>query len=343
MRRRSPVQPQRDAGVTLVELLVAVLITSIIMTALVSTIITSLRTTPSVSNRADNAISVQGVTVWLPSDVDSTEPGQFDTNAASPSGCTGTDPGSNVLRLQWKETFRTISTTYVADYRYVVSGGTGQIVRVTCSGKFALGAPQVLRMSAKLSSTAPVVIPDDFDGDGKVDKVTFQIQTLSGEVVFIEAATKNPNETLPPVTTVAAPPTTTTIPSTTTTTDPSSSTTTPTPTSSTTTTIPACTVPTMTVSPNPVQLQNSGTAKLKKDVTVTIDGLAGYCVGLTLQYDTGAPNNQWVRNFPIAPPYTIVLEGHPQGTELWVPGAHVLEVRDGYNNLLNQATLVVTN
>ena len=99
----------------------------------------------------------------------------------------------------------------------------------------------------------------------------------------------------------------------------------------------------MTVSPNPVQLQNKTMEKLKNDVTVTISGLSGYCVGLTLQYDTGAPNNQWVRNFGSAAPYTINLEGHPQGTELWVTGTHVLYVKDGYNRLLKQANLVVTD
>ena len=99
----------------------------------------------------------------------------------------------------------------------------------------------------------------------------------------------------------------------------------------------------MTVSPNTVQLQNKNIAKLKNDVLVTISGLSGYCVGLTLQYDTGAPNNQWVRNFGTSAPYTITLKGHPQGTELWATGTHVLYVKDGNNGVLKQANLVVTD
>ena len=91
-----------------------------------------------------------------------------------------------------------------------------------------------------------------------------------------------------------------------------------------------------------MQLKTTSPAKLKSDVTVTISGLSGYCVGLTLQYDTGAPNNQWVRNFGTSAPYTITLEGHPKGTELWVAGTHVLYVKDGYDRLLKQANLVVT-
>ena len=64
-------------------------------------------------------------------------------------------------------------------------------------------------MTAKLSNAVPVVTADDFDGDGKNDRVTIEIVTLAGEHVLIESATKNPNDTLAPVgttTTLPAPP-----------------------------------------------------------------------------------------------------------------------------------------
>jgi hypothetical protein len=97
------------------------------------------------------------------------------------------------------------------------------------------------------------------------------------------------------------------------------------------------------VSPSTVQLQNKNIAKLKTDVTVTISGLSGYCVGLTLQYDTGAPNNQWVQSFSTTSPYTVTLKGQPQGTELWATGSHLLYVVDGNKQTLKQSTLVVTD
>ena len=97
------------------------------------------------------------------------------------------------------------------------------------------------------------------------------------------------------------------------------------------------------MSPNPVQLHSNGTGKLKKDVTVTITVASGYCVGLTLQYITGAPNGQYIQNFGNSAPYTVTLLGHPSGTELWAAGSRVLAVRDGGNNLLAQTTLTVTN
>jgi hypothetical protein len=100
-------------------------------------------------------------------------------------------------------------------------------------------------------------------------------------------------------------------------------------------------VSSVVASPNPVQLKFSEPSKLKKDVTVTANVVSGYCVGLTLQYDTGAPNGQYVQNLGTSAPYQVILKGHPQGTELWVAGPHVLEVRDGADNLLAQTTLTV--
>jgi hypothetical protein len=166
------------------------------------------------------------------------------------------------------------------------------------------------------------------------------LATLTFEVTDPLGASSGPANLDVEITTIPTTPTTTTTSTTTTSTTTTSTTTTST---TTTTTIPPCAVSTMTVSPNPVQLQNNGTSKLKKDVTVTISGLSGYCVGLYLKYDTGAPNNQWIRGFPTSAPYTLELEGHPHGTELWVTGPHVLEVRDGYDRLLKQVTLTVTN
>jgi len=441
-----------DAGFTLPEMLIALVIFAMVMSVISLTIVTALRNAPSVEHRADTAIAVQGITTWLPPDVDSAEPGAagFDILKTTPSGCAGGDPAgsTNIIRLQWSETFAGVTTTYVANYRWLVDGGVGQIKRLSCNGKFALGSPQILNMSAKLSSTEPAVTLDDFDGDHKNDKVTIEVVTLAGEKVFIEAATKNPNDTLPPVGTTTTTTTTSTTTTTTTTTttvapnqpptanamsvdvntgvpisfnldghdpengaltsvitsvpggwsvsvsgisvtltavgtpgtatlqytvtdplgassavanlavnivaSPTSSTTsttsttttttsTTTTTTTTTTTIPPCVVGSMTVTPSTVQLQNKNIAKLKNDVAVTISGLSGYCIGLTMQYDTGAPNNQWVRNFGTTAPYTIKLEGQPQGTELWATGTHVLYVKDGYDRLLTQANLVVTD
>jgi prepilin-type N-terminal cleavage/methylation domain-containing protein len=414
-------RPTRDGGFTLPELLIAVVLMAMLASVVSMAIMTAMRNAPIVMSRTDTAVAVQGITTWLPPDVDSAEPGRFDTDVAATSGCAGTDPGTNILRLQWSETYRTLTTTFVANYRFVPNGTSARIVRLSCSGEFSLGAPRELTMSAPLALVQPTVTEIDSDGDAKTDQVRISIQTLEGETVFIEAATKNPNETLPPVPTdppapttappanqppVASPVTLVANPSTTVTfalsaTDPeggpltasltglppdwgattngttveltvgaatgqfvlgydvadpagatASSTVTvdvttgalpTTTTTTTTTTIPICTVGGISVSPGVVNLQAKNTGKLKKDVEVTLSGVSGYCVGLTLQYVTGAPNGQYVQSFGDTAPYTVTLLGHPHGTELWSTGTKSLEVRDGFDRLLATGTLTITN
>lgn len=424
-------RPAPDSGFTLPEVLISVAVFGMIAAALGAAFITTLRTVPDTSDRADSSISVQGLTTFLPPDVDSTEPGGFDVTPGAVSGCTGTDEGRNLVRMQWHEEFFGTTTNYVANYRYVSDVDGGTIVRYTCSGTTALGAPSVFEMSSKLSTTAPTITMFDGDGDGLEDQLTFTIETLSGEIVYIDAASKNPAETLPPndtspsttttsttTTTIAnaapvAGPTTVTVnantltsfvlaasdpegkaltttfgsvpagwtisasgvtvqltavaalpgtyPLTYTVTDPGGksanstltvvvvttapppTTTTSTTTSTTTTTLPPCIVTSVSATPNPVRLQANGTGKLKKTVTVTVIVSGGYCVGLTLQYVTGAPNGEYVQNLGDSPPYRVQLIGHPAGTELWKVGPHVLQVRDGFNRLLGQTTLTVSN
>jgi prepilin-type N-terminal cleavage/methylation domain-containing protein len=407
---------RRDAGFTLPELLISIVITSLVVSVIAMTITVSFHTLPDVTERADSSVAVQGITTWLPPDVDSAQPGLFDVDPGSASGCAGTDPGANLLRLEWNETFAGVDTKYVAAYRFVLDGDVGRIVRVACQGTFSLGTGTEMSMSAQLSPTAPTVVLTDADGDGRNDQVRFQIETLSGDVVYIDAATKNPNETLPPNTTnpattsttgtnqapVANPMSLTLNPDAAFTftldaTDPDgdaltsrfgsvpagwtatvsglSVTLTPTgaavgtytldfevsdpsgaedsatltvaittsTTTTSTTTLPPCVVSGVTATPGSVVLQNKNVGKLKTDVRVVATITGGYCIGLTLQYDTGAPNGQYVQNFGDAAPYDVVLLGHPHGTELWATGTKTLSVRDGAGNLLAQTTLVVTD
>ena len=414
----APRPGRRDAGFTLPELLITVVLTALVGSVIAMTIITSMRTAPSVTERADSAVAVQGLTTWLPPDVDSAVPGQLATDPSKGSGCTGLDPGINLLHLSWDETFNGTTRNYVADYRFTTDAGGGQIVRVGCSGSPSLGAPSTLKMSAKLSTTLPTVSLFDTDGDGLDDQVKFTIETLSGDVVYIDAASKNPDETLPPDNTSY--PTTTAVnqapvavdlslagnpsspitfmlpasdpdgdalsaslaalpsgwgasvvglnvtltPDATMGTflipyivhDPSGANddatieivistvaTTTSTTSSTTTTIPPCVVSNIIIEDSPVQLSSNGSGKLKKDVKVTAIVQSGYCVGLTLQYDTGAPNGQYVQNLGDAAPYQVTLLGHPHGTELWSTGTKVLRVYDGTDTLLAAGLLEVTD
>jgi hypothetical protein len=118
-------------------------------------------------------------------------------------------------------------------------------------------------------------------------------------------------------------------------------------TTTTTTTIPPpCVLGSITmtvdgVAATSVALKTVAPSRLSKDVIVAVSVASGYCVGLTLQYDSGGPNGQYIRNLGDAAPYTVTLE-KPPGTELWSLGPHVLSVRDGANNLLGTTTLTTT-
>ena len=187
-----------DRGFTLPEVLIAVTLIALLASVVTMAIITSIRTAPSVASRADSSIAVQGITTFLPPDVDSTAPGEFDTAAGTPSGCSGTDAGVNVVHMTWYEEFAGSTTTFVANYRFVPDGTGGIIQRVSCSGQFALGAPTVMNMTARLSATLPVVDLYDSNGDGDIDQLKITIETYSGDVVYIDAASGKDNAVLDP-------------------------------------------------------------------------------------------------------------------------------------------------
>jgi prepilin-type N-terminal cleavage/methylation domain-containing protein len=410
---------RKDSGFTLPELLIAVTMTGLIVSVIAMTIAVSLRNLPATSARADSSVLIQGLTTFLPPDVDSTEPDRFDVDPLTGSGCGGTDPGINMLKLSWNETYRGVTTNFVADYRWVDEGDSAHIVRVFCQGAPSLGAAQTVSMTGPLSTTPPVVTAGNYLQvvGGEDDFVVITVETLAGESVEIKAATKNPDDELPyePPPTPEAPPNTApyasdwtvnveplvprtftlpagdinsdaitislgalpaeltvalagldfTVTSTAlavldttysfdyTVTDPAGETVTATisvevvavpyePADPTYGEAPPCIVDSMTVNPNPVKLASNGSGKLKNDVVVAISIDSGYCIGLHLEYATGAPDGEYIQNFGNSAPYSITLKGHPHGTELWAAGNHDLYVKDGEDNVLAQATLKVS-
>jgi prepilin-type N-terminal cleavage/methylation domain-containing protein len=213
-------RPKCDRGFTLVEVVICVALLGIIAPVLLAMIVVTLKSSPAVADRADSATIVQGLVTWLPQDIDSAAPGSFDASQSAPSGCSGTDPGFNLLKLSWTETISS-TKTYTASYRYVpksVPADGGRVVRVYC----ALGAaPQTLNVTGVLpawvagSEPVKVTLSDAPDGDSLAlfDTAQIDVTPVVGKLISIIGTTKNPNETLP-----TTPPTTT--PTTTSTTQP---------------------------------------------------------------------------------------------------------------------------
>ena len=77
-------------------------------------------------------------------------------------------------------------------------------------------------------------------------------------------------------------------------------------------------------------------------MTITITIVSGYCVGLALHYDTGAPNGQYVRNFSnTGTTRSITLPNHPS-PELWSTGTKALRVKDSSSLVIGSVNLEVT-
>lgn len=199
----------RDGGFTLVELVIAVALMSLLMSVISAALVVTLRNSPAVADRADAAVNVQGLVTWLPQDVDSAEPGSFDVSQTATSGCAGVDPGFNLFKVTWSET---ISSTvdYAASYRYVATTDGGYIVRVYCT---VGNSPTVLKVTGSIppwvagSEPVTVVLSDSIAPfDTLVDSAKFLVEPIVGNTIVIDATTKNPNETLTPTTTPPAPP-----------------------------------------------------------------------------------------------------------------------------------------
>jgi prepilin-type N-terminal cleavage/methylation domain-containing protein len=340
--------PERDGGFTLVELLISIALIAIVMPVLAASFTVVLRTTPSVGERTDNAHTLQGIVTWLAQDIDSTPPTGFDLDPTTPSGCT-LSPGTNLLRLEWSENAGSGVVRYVANYRHVLVGSSYFIQRVTCRG---VGAGPLGNTLARSASSALPPIPAGWvagqlpfrviatrDTAGDVTLVSFEVQTLTGQVVRTDSAPKNPANTLAPTSTESMPTapvtttTSTTVPATTTT-DPFVSTTTST-TSSTTTTAPPCVILTKVLSatsmkntdPNGNGNSATNVGVLAQPVTLTVT-TSGSCTGLEARATTGAPNGELFRNFTAAgATQTVTFPGYPQGSsELWADGNRTIAV-----------------
>ena len=139
MSERARTRTRRDAGMTLPEVLIAVMVTGVIVASMASATQVVLRQSDNTAGRVNNARSEQSVGIWLPADLASAE--EVDTSPGA-SPCTSQCPpdvnvtGSNSLMLSWSgqtagET-SSIPTRTSVSYRYIQAGEEWQIIRVEC-------------------------------------------------------------------------------------------------------------------------------------------------------------------------------------------------------------------
>jgi prepilin-type N-terminal cleavage/methylation domain-containing protein len=119
-----------EAGFTLVELLMAIVIMGVVLGPLAAGLLVGLRTSDETANRLAGSNDAQLLSIWLPPDVQSTGGGASDVSTSNNTDCSGV---TNVLRLRWTETTGSSSATYIAAYA-VSQNGTGEwrLVRYAC-------------------------------------------------------------------------------------------------------------------------------------------------------------------------------------------------------------------
>ena len=192
-----------DRGFTLLELLIVTVLLGLLMTVLAAAISVSLRTLPATEQRVDDARSTRGLATWLSHDTTSaprfnpeTSQGGIDfTSGADSNDCGGS--GTNLIHLQWSEQ-TSINQTFIANYRFVVNGSTGTVVRYSCSrvgsGAFTVGSS--LNLTSNLDLTVPPTISTTVSGTD-VTSITITLTGESGEVVSIETGSRNPADFFP--------------------------------------------------------------------------------------------------------------------------------------------------
>ena len=138
----------RDAGFTLPELLVSIIVLGSIVAVLSSAIIVTFRQRDNTEGRLNVSRAEQNVSMWIPADLASSGAVPSTDPAASPcsvsvfdtSGCPSNVvlTGSNALLLSWTDEVLTaggatqVTTTNVSYHFTPIAGGLFDLVRIEC-------------------------------------------------------------------------------------------------------------------------------------------------------------------------------------------------------------------
>lgn len=191
---------------TLLEVVVSIAVSSVLISGLTSALLMTLRTTPTTEVRIDDARSTRSLSTWLAHDTTSApgfEPAQvnggFDVDTAPGPGndkC-GADPTtSNLLHLTWIEQ-GSQNLGFVANYRWRVDGGVGEIVRYSCErvGAGPYGSVRSFPLAFGLDPATPPTVTLVRDTmTGRVLSVKLRLVSIGGDDVLVETGPRNPSD-----------------------------------------------------------------------------------------------------------------------------------------------------
>ena len=143
-----------EEGFTLVEMLMAIVISGFIVAPLTAGLIVGLRTTDETANRLTGSNDAQILSAWLPPDIQSTGNVAGDV-VYSPTANTECSGVSNRLRLKWRETQGSTTNNYVVAYAIVsASEGRWFLQRYQCVNGGAATTHVVARNLASSTATS---------------------------------------------------------------------------------------------------------------------------------------------------------------------------------------------
>src|SRR5581483_1860106 len=168
---------REDAGFTLMEMLIAILVSVMIMLALTTSFVLLFQTNNIAKHVEADSRSAQQIETLLPADFQSAFPGEVDTTSVTGTGCAGTSPGNNVLRMQWSQT-TTSTVNFSVSYRLLTSG-TGTTADVMLARFFCSG-------STLSSSTADeLVLARELTTTGTPASATYNVNTAPDTVTLL--------------------------------------------------------------------------------------------------------------------------------------------------------------
>src|SRR5262245_52959102 len=155
-----------DAGFTLIELIIAVVILGVIIVPLTGAIIDGLNTTTEAQSRLSETRSPMFSSVFFADDAQSVDPGGIQVGGSSPACTTGS--GQNVVSFTWLESGSGAPTQYRSSYVIQTAGGKSTLVRNYCHG----GSTDTITIAPVLGPalsqcSRQACFSQQFDGAGK--------------------------------------------------------------------------------------------------------------------------------------------------------------------------------
>lgn len=208
-----------EAGLTLVEVVISIVILSLIAGALTSAFVTAIRNTPTTSQRLLQSNDAQVIAGFLVRDAQAaggsnpttgSSDGTLGVSTTDDADCTNTTAGATLeLSFKWNDqtgidrvTHALTSVHHVAKYYFVPSAK--QLVRTTCVGT---APPSSFAMGSSLVSVTPSCSPS---ACGHPDTVSLTITETNSPVsgatyTYTLTASLRPESQIPPCSTVTDP------------------------------------------------------------------------------------------------------------------------------------------